>query len=112
MPPAYTQALWTKYYGVGGGPWFAPAIPSGYCWILRDVSLINRAGHSAGVGVAQIEFTVNSIVVLETDPYWSISEKLYRWSDIRIRISGEDSFSANSSDQYWGWYITGYQLSV
>lgn len=112
MPPAYTKLLWSKAPGIGSGPWTSPGPPAGTCWILRDVSLINASSSGVGAGCYNIQFRINGIQVLGTPVFTSLNNTFYRWADVRIRVSNGDSFQATSSDQYWSWYITGYELNV
>lgn len=81
-------------------------------WILRDISVENVDGHTLGIGVNAWALRIDDIPIVNTPYGQSYTGIPYRWTDIRIAVVSGQELVASSTDQYWGWWITGYQLSA
>jgi hypothetical protein len=81
-------------------------------WIVRDITITNWSSGGALQGVNACSITLNAIPMVSTPQLRSVRYFPYRWRDIRIALKAGDVWQASSSDVYWSWLITGYQLSA
>lgn len=112
MAPSYTRVLWSHYQGSAVFPISSPGPPAGTSWVIRDVTATNWPSSNHGSGVNPLDFTLNSIPVFATPRLLTVAGVSYRWRDMRLAMAVGDVLQANSTDVYWSFVITGYQLGA
>jgi hypothetical protein len=109
---AYSQTLWELDAGWDPSiPPESPAVPAGFVWVARSVSVFGGDGSTAG-GTSSLLFEVNGFPVWRTPLNATIVGVPYSAGDVRYVLEAGETFGVRSNTGLWAVRVSGYQLSA
>lgn len=108
----YTQTLWQVSPTVSAGSTPGPAVPAGYLWVVRDISLVSPGTADGFAGTATGTLSVNGIAIAATPIVGTLAGTLFRWEDLRQVVSVSDAWGFSSAASGWAIRVGGYQLTA
>jgi hypothetical protein len=111
--PAYSKVLWELEppYAASADV-FAPAVPDGYVWVLREISAYLPSSSGITGGAYNLAVWVSGIPVWQTPFNGTLANKYYELRDCRIVVESTDSLYINVVQPYWLLRVSGYQFTA
>jgi hypothetical protein len=111
--PAYSKVLWelTAGYSVPG-PIYAPSVPEGYVWVLREITAYLNPGPTGTEGAPMLVVYVTGIPVWQTPLNATTAGRIYEARDVRMVVEATDDLYINPASQEWNLRVSGYQLTA
>lgn len=110
---AYSQVLWELLPGYSiPGPQLSSPVPTGFVWVVREITAINTPPSHPAVGVLRIELSAGVMPIWATPFNATVAGELYSGTDVRFVLEEGTQLGIDTPNPNWTIRVSGYQLTT